>query len=102
MAKASCRKIILTMPALDMACNQLIWDFLSGTDLILATGFDAVELIKPWTPNAPVVHIDSTPNTDQIYLSDLELVGDIGAALDHIRGNTGQGARWTEAEIIPS
>ena len=84
---------------LDMACNQLIWDFLSGTDLILATGFDAVELIKPWTPNAPVVHIDSTPNTDQIYLSDLELVGDIGAALDHIRGNTGQGARWTEAEI---
>tara|TARA_B100000676_G_scaffold100830_1_gene100581 strand:- start:1881 stop:2780 length:900 start_codon:yes stop_codon:yes gene_type:complete len=84
---------------LDMACNQLVWDFLSGTDLILATGFDAVELIKPWTPTAPVVHIDSTPNTDQIYLSDIELVGDIGAALDQIRGNIGQGARWTEAEI---
>ena len=39
---------------LDMACNQLIWDFLSGTDLILATGFDAVELIKPWTPMPPL------------------------------------------------
>jgi len=84
---------------LDMACNQLIWDFLSGADLILAVGFDAVELIKPWSPTAPVLHIDSTPNTDQIYLSDVELVGDIGAALDHVRGHIGEGARWSEAEI---
>ena len=84
---------------LDMACNQLIWDFLAGADLILAVGFDAVELIKPWSPTAPVIHIDSTPNTDQIYLSDIELVGDIGAALDHARGNIGEGERWTAAEI---
>ena len=84
---------------LDMACNQLIWDFLSGADLILAVGFDAVELIKPWSPTAPVLHIDSTPNTDQIYLSDVELVGDIGAALDHVRGHIGEGARWSEAEM---
>lgn len=84
---------------LDMACNQFVWDFLSGADLILATGFDAVELIKPWTPGAPVIHIDSTPNTDQIYRADIELVGDIGAALDHLRDSTGEGARWREAEL---
>ena len=84
---------------LDMACNQLVWDFLGGADLILAVGFDAVELIKPWSPSAPVIHIDSTPNTDQIYQADIELVGDIGTALDHACSGIGQGARWTAAEI---
>jgi acetolactate synthase-1/2/3 large subunit len=34
---------------LDMACNALMWDFLKGCDLLFAAGFDAVELIKPWT-----------------------------------------------------
>ena len=84
---------------LDMACNQLVWDFLAGADLILAAGFDAVELIKPWSPTAPVLHIDATPNTDKIYQADIELVGDIAEALDYVRHNIGEGARWTEAEI---
>ena len=48
-------------------------------------GFDPVELIKPWTPPAPVIHVDSTPNTDQIYRADIELVGDIAAALTYLR-----------------
>ena len=84
---------------LDMACNQFVWDFLAGADLILAVGFDPVELIKPWSPAAPVIHVDSTPNTDQIYRSDIELVGDISAALDQLRENAGESARWKEAEI---
>lgn len=84
---------------LDMACNQFIWDFLSGCDLILAVGFDPVELIKPWSPAAPVIHIDTTPNTDQIYRADIELVGDISAALEHLRGGIGEGARWPEKDI---
>ena len=33
---------------LDMACNEVVWSFLKGCDLLLAVGFDAVELIKPW------------------------------------------------------
>lgn len=85
---------------LDMACNQFVWDFLAGADLIVAAGFDPVELIKPWTPDAPVIHVDTTPNTDQIYLSDVEMVGDVSAALDHLRTGIGEGARWREAEIV--
>jgi len=84
---------------LDMACNQFVWDFLFGADLIIAAGFDPVELIKPWTPGAPVIHVDTTPNTDQIYLSNVEMVGDVSAALDHLRSGIGQGARWRETEI---
>lgn len=84
---------------LDMACNQFVWDFLSGADLIVAAGFDAVELIKPWAPSATVIHVDTTPNTDQIYLADVELVGDIGAALGFLSEKTGSAGKWTEAEV---
>jgi acetolactate synthase-1/2/3 large subunit len=84
---------------LDMACNQFIWDFLSSADLIITAGFDGVELIKPWTPSAAVIHVDSTPNTDQIYRADIELVGDIAAALDHLRNGVGEGDRWQEAGV---
>ncbi len=85
---------------LDMACNKFIWDFVKSSDLIVAVGFDAVELIKPWTVEVPVIHIDSVPNTDQIYQSDIEAVGPIAAILrilaDALRI---EGPRWTEAEL---
>ncbi len=84
---------------LDMACNDYMWDFLGTADLILAVGFDAVELIKPWTPTAPVIHIDMTPNTDQIYPSAVELVGPIGATLAALSDGLNGAPRWSEAEI---
>lgn len=63
---------------LDMACNQVMWGHLAESDLILAVGFDAVELIKPWSLSVPVLHIDAVPNTDQVYRAETELVGPIG------------------------
>lgn len=84
---------------LDMACNDVVWDFLNGADLILCVGFDAVELIKSWTPKAPVIHIDWTPNIDQVYPAEVEVVGDpatiLAAMADGWRGE----ARWSEAEV---
>jgi acetolactate synthase-1/2/3 large subunit len=84
---------------LDMACNAFMWDFLKGADLILAVGFDAVELIKPWSPTAPTIHIDSVPNTDQIYPAELELVGAIPPILAALTDAWRGAARWSEAEI---
>jgi acetolactate synthase-1/2/3 large subunit len=88
---------------LDMACNDYMWDFLGTADLILAIGFDAVELIKPWAPTAPVIHIDMTPNTDQIYPASIELVGPITATLamlsEGLSGGLSGNPRWAEAEI---
>jgi acetolactate synthase I/II/III large subunit len=82
-----------------MACNQLMWDFLKGCDLLLAAGFDAVELIKPWTLSVPVVHIDAVPNTDQIYAADTELVGDIALILEDIADQWKGEPRWTRAAV---
>jgi acetolactate synthase-1/2/3 large subunit len=84
---------------LDMACNAFMWDFLKGCDLLLAVGFDAVELIKPWQLSVPTVHIDATPNTDQIYPAEVELVGDIGAILEGIASAWQGAAKWDAAEV---
>jgi acetolactate synthase I/II/III large subunit len=84
---------------LDMACNATVWDLLRSSDLIVAAGFDPVELIKPWSIPTPVLHVDTVPNTDQIYASEVEVVGDVGAALDWLADEwTGQ-PRWTAAEV---
>jgi acetolactate synthase-1/2/3 large subunit len=84
---------------LDMACNQLVWDFLGSADLLLCAGFDAVELIKPWSLAVPAIHVDSTPNTDQIVPAEIELVGDIGQILAWLAEGCGGLARWSEAEV---
>ena len=84
---------------LDMACNQLMWDFLKGCDLLLAVGFDAVELIKPWSLSVPTVHIDALPNTDQILRAETEVVGDIAAILAAIAGAWQGGEKWKPAAV---
>ena len=84
---------------LDMACNALMWEFLKGCDLLLAVGFDAVELIKPWQLSVPTVHIDAVPNTDQIYPAEAELLGDIGAILESATAAWQGAAKWEPAEI---
>lgn len=66
----------------DMACNRVLWDFLADSDLVVTAGFDPVELIRPWSLTTPVLHVDTTPNTDQVYPSDCEVVGDISLSLD--------------------
>ena len=45
------------------------WELPGHSDLIVAAGFDPVELIKPWQLRVPVLHMDTTPNTDQVYPS---------------------------------
>jgi len=67
---------------LDMACNDVMWSFLRSADLILAAGFDAVELIKPWHVDVPVIHIDEVANTDQIYAAEIEMIGPLPEMLD--------------------
>jgi acetolactate synthase I/II/III large subunit len=84
---------------LDMAGHRVLWDLLAGADLILAAGFDPVELISPWSISTPVLHLDTTPNTDQVYASAHELVGDVGALLGWIAVHWSGAPRWTPAEV---
>lgn len=84
---------------LDMACNRVLWDFLAGSDLVVAAGFDPVELINPWALAVPVLHVDTTPNVDQIYPSGCELVGDVSASLDWLADGWRGEPRWAERDV---
>jgi acetolactate synthase I/II/III large subunit len=84
---------------LDMAGHRVLWDLLASADLILAAGFDPVELISPWSISTPVLHLDTTPNTDQVYASAHELVGDVGALVGWIAVQWSGQPRWTPAEV---
>jgi acetolactate synthase I/II/III large subunit len=84
---------------LDMACNQVMWRLLDDSDLIVAAGFDPVELIKPWRLTTPVLHVDTTPNTDQVYASGCEITGDVAAALDWLTDSWRGEPRWTERDV---
>ncbi|MBI4182773.1 MAG: thiamine pyrophosphate-binding protein [Proteobacteria bacterium] len=83
----------------DMACNKVVWEFLKGADLVLCVGFDPVELIKPWQVSAPAIHIDSTPNTDQIYAADLEIVGHVPSILAALADAYKGEPKWREADL---
>ena len=84
---------------LDMAGYRVVWDLLAGAGLVLAAGFDPVELISPWSVATPVLHLDTTPNTDQVYASAHELVGHVGAILRWLSAQWAGEPRWTEAEV---
>lgn len=85
---------------LDMTGHRVLWQFLSDADLILAAGFDPVELISPWHVTTPVLHADTTPNTDQVYASSHELVGNVTALLDWITAQWSGEPRWAPGELL--
>jgi acetolactate synthase I/II/III large subunit len=84
---------------LDMAGYRVVWDLLAEADLIVAAGFDPVELISPWSVTTPVLHLDTVPNTDQVYASAHELVGNVAASIGWIAGGWSGEPRWTPAEV---
>jgi acetolactate synthase I/II/III large subunit len=84
---------------IDMACNRVVWDLLGSADLIVAAGFDAVELIKPWRLGCRMLHIDTTPNTDQIYAAECEVVGDIAVIADWLAEGWRGEPRWSAADL---
>ena len=54
-----------------------------------------MELISPWSVTTPVLHLDTLPNTDQVYPSAHEVVGNVAAALGWITGDWAGEPRWT-------
>lgn len=84
---------------LDMAGHRVIWDLLASADLIVTAGFDPVELISPWRLSVPVLHVDTVPNTDQVYPAPVEVVGNVATALAWFLANADDGPRWPESEV---
>jgi len=84
---------------LDMACNETMWSFMNSADLVIAAGFDAVELIKPWSVKAPVIHIDTVDNSDQIYAAGIECVGSITDILDQLSDSVLEAEKYSFSDV---
>ena len=84
---------------MDMAGHRVVWSLLEDADLIITAGFDAAELITPWRIRTPVLHVDTTPNTDQVYPASAEIVGNVRAALAWLRDSWDGSPRWSPADV---
>jgi acetolactate synthase-1/2/3 large subunit len=83
----------LSAGVMDMTGEAVVNALLQEADLLLAAGFDVVELIKPWAFEAPVIHLDTIANSDQLYEARLEVVGNIAAALEDL-ARSAKPASW--------
>lgn len=84
---------------IDMAGGKLVKEFIKSSDLLLAVGFDAVELINDWDVKVPTIHIDAVANTDQIYQAGLEIVGDLQAILAILADLGSSSEKWNGASM---
>jgi acetolactate synthase-1/2/3 large subunit len=83
---------------LEAACSPIVWSIVAQADLLVLVGFNGVELLKSWEPSVPTIHVDAIPNTDQIYESDIEIVGDIASVLVWLTDLGGE-PRWSANEV---
>jgi len=57
------------------------YSLLDEADLILAVGFDVVELVRPWSHPAPLIWVAPWDNRDPSLVASLEIVGGLTPAL---------------------
>ncbi|HEX5466126.1 MAG TPA: thiamine pyrophosphate-binding protein [Candidatus Limnocylindrales bacterium] len=66
---------------LEMAGDDLVVEFLTDADAIIAVGVDPVEFDKPWRLQAPVIRVDEIPDPDGYVPVEVDLAGDVPATL---------------------
>ena len=81
--------------------GKLEQDILLKSDLIFLVGYDPVEYLpKPWNLPTYAISLDYVANTEQAFSANLELSGDIGAAVARISSTLGQSAsEWSSEEV---
>ncbi|HVB96577.1 MAG TPA: thiamine pyrophosphate-dependent enzyme [Chloroflexota bacterium] len=88
----------LAAGVMDMTGEAVVNELLREADLLLTAGFDVVELIKPWGFAAPVVHLDTIANTDQLYEAQVEVVGNVALALAEL-AETARPSQWPSGRM---
>lgn len=78
---------------LEMAGDDLVVEFLTDADAIIAVGVDPVEFDKPWRLQAPVIRVDELPDPDGFVPIDVDLVGDVPATLQRL-AQAGRPSSW--------
>ncbi len=71
----------LFVGTIGLTVNDPAYDMLDRADCIVALGFDVVELVKPWSQNAPLIWIAPWQNHDPHIAAAHEYVGLVGPLL---------------------
>jgi acetolactate synthase-1/2/3 large subunit len=82
-----------------MAGDTLFVELLQETDLLIGIGFDPVEAIRTFYVNRPFLSIAKYSLADRQFAPDLELVGDVSAALDTLQGEATVHHTWTRQDF---
>ena len=76
-----------------------VYELLEQADLVLAVGFDVVELVLPWEFDGPLVWVAEWPNVDPPLPADVELVGDVSVHLDALAGRAEPAQGWSDTHF---
>ena len=81
--------------------GKLEQEILSRADLIFLVGYDPVEYLpKPWDLPTFAISLDYVTNTEHAFSANIELSGDIGAALEQISASLKQtSSDWSTEEV---
>ncbi len=77
-----------------MAGDTLCVELLRETDLLIGIGFDPVEAIRTFYTERPFLSIAEYSLVDGRFAPDLELVGDVGATLEALQGESALHHTW--------
>ncbi len=83
----------------EMAGDKVVFELLATADLLIAVGFDVVELDKAWILDVPILHIDAIPDAEGFYPITLELTGDIKTLVAGFAWGVGGAKRWPLATL---
>jgi acetolactate synthase I/II/III large subunit len=78
----------LALGCIERACRQVQREFLRGADLIVALGYDVVEVeYEAWIGRVPLLAVDVEPvDTDGTVAVAHEVVGDLETSLERLAG----------------
>jgi len=82
-----------------MAGDTLFVELLRETDLLIGIGFDPVEAIRTFYTERPFLSIAEYSLVDRQFAPDLELVGDVGATLEALQGETALHHTWRREAV---
>ena len=76
-----------------------VYELLEQADLVIAVGFDVVELVLPWEFDGPLVWVAGWPNVDPPLPADVELVGDVSVHLDALAERAELAQGWSDTHF---
>ena len=76
-----------------------VYELLEQADLVVAVGFDVVELVLPWEFDGVLVWVAEWPNNDPPLPAAVELVGDVAGCLDALAEGVEPAQGWGDTHF---